>query len=388
MSRDDPFQVAPLARGTNLEFAAEMNRRIVLEAIRDNGAISRAELAKLTRLTAQAISNIAAELITQDLVVTRERVTGQRGPRPTLYSINRFGRFTIGLHLEPYNLVGVATDLEGGILSEYTSKLEGERPAITVGIAQRAIEKLLEATPIDRKACAGVGVALPGIVREGALTDIAPDNAPEWRGYPFARKLGELVAMPVLLANDATAAAIGERHHGIGQRYRTFYFVYHSIGIGGCLIVNGAPYRGAHGEAGEIGHVWVREDGPLCTCGERGCLEQSASLHSLQQVLKLDAEDLRPDRLEAIMAAGHPGLDAWLDQAARHLRRALHTLRHVVNPEAFVIGGDSPQQMVDALITRIGPLDIPVLRAKHLRRGAALGASASAFPIAEAPAAR
>jgi len=381
ISRDDPFRVAPLARGTNLEFAAELNRRIVLDTIRDHGPIGRADIAKRTRLTAQAISNIAGELVTQGLVVKRERVTGQRGPRPTLYSINRLGRFTIGLHLEPYHLVGLATDLEGGILSEYTSELEGEQPAITVGIAERAIEKLLSATPVPREACAGIGVALPGIVREGALTEIAPDNSPEWLGYPFAEKLSRQVRLPVSLTNDATAAAIGERHHGIGQRYKTFFFVYHSIGIGGCLIVDGAPYRGAYGEAGEIGHVGVRENGPVCSCGERGCLEQVASLHSLQQVLGLKVEDLRPERLEEIMASGMPGLDAWLDQAARHLRRALHTLRHVVNPEAFVIGGDSPQRMVDTLISRMGPLDLPVLRARHLRWGAALGAAAGVFPV-------
>lgn len=381
MSRDDPFRVAPLARGTNLEFAAELNRRIVLDAIRAYGPIARADLAKQTRLTAQAISNIAGELVAQGLVIRRERVTGQRGPRPTLYSINRLGRFTIGLHLEPHHLVGVATDLEGGILSEYASELEGEQPAITVGIAERAIEKLLAATPMPRDACAGIGVALPGIVREGALTEIAPDNSPEWLGYPFASKLSGQVRLPVALANDATAAAIGERHYGIGQRYKTFFFVYHSIGIGGCLIVDGAPYRGAYGAAGEIGHLGVRDDGPVCSCGERGCLEQVASLHSLQQTLNLGIDDLRPERLEQIMASRSPGLDAWLSQAARHMRRALHTLRHVVNPEAFVIGGDSPQQMVDTLIKLMGPLDIPVLRARHLRRGAALGAAAGAFPM-------
>ena len=133
MSRDDPFQGASLARGANLEFAAELNRRIVLEIIRDHGAISRAELAQQMRLTAQAISNITADLIAQGLVVTRERVTGHRGPRPTLYSINRLGRFIIGLHLEPYNLVGVATDLHGDILSEYTASCRANvRPSPSI----------------------------------------------------------------------------------------------------------------------------------------------------------------------------------------------------------------------------------------------------------------
>ncbi len=382
MSKDDPFRVAPLSRGTNLEFAAGLNRRIVLDAIRDHGAISRSDLALQTRLTAQTISNITGDLVSQGLVVKRQRVTGQRGPRPALYSINRLGRFTIGLHLEPYNVVGVATDLEGGILSEYANAIECDQPAITVGIARRAIEKLLSATPIPRGACAGIGVAVPGIVSEGAITEIAPDNSPEWPGYPFAKELSEQIQLPVTLANDATAAAIGERHHGIGQRYKTFFFVYHSIGIGGCLIVDGAPYRGAYGAAGEIGHIGVTDGGPECSCGESGCLEQIASLHSFQQNLNLTPQDMRPDRLDQLLATPSREVVAWIDRAAQSMRRALLTLRHVVDPEAFVIGGDSPQQMVDMLIARIGPMCTPVVRARNLRGGAALGAAAGVSALA------
>ena len=157
--------------------------------------------------------------------------------------------------------------------------------------------------------------------------------------------LSASMGVPVMVENDATAAAVGEQFHGVGRRLRDFFYVYIGVGVGGGMILSGHPYRGSAGRAGELGHIVVEPGGRPCACGNRGCLERYASLSAAQHAL-----DGRPEgtsRIDPSTIAAEVGrLGAWIELAAGHLATACVTIDNLLNPEAIVIGGTVPEAVL------------------------------------------
>jgi predicted NBD/HSP70 family sugar kinase len=198
----------------------------------------------------------------------------------------------------------------------------------------------------------------------------------------------QALGVPVLVENDATAAAVAERLHGVARARRTFAFVLLGRGLGLGLVLDGAPFKGAFGNAGELGHVVAVPGGRPCPCGNRGCLERYVSLHALAEMLAEAGLALAdPAALVRLLAAHDPALRGWLDQAAGLLRPVVTLLENLIDPETIVIGGVLPDPVLDALIARLEPL-LPSVAARadrtvpRLLRGAtgrftpALGAAA------------
>src|SRR5215213_351910 len=168
------------------------------------------------------------------------------------------------------------SDEAGRILAEDRRPTEVERGPD--GVIARIIDSLeasLAGTGGSR--LAALGAAAPGpIDREHGTVREAP-NLPGWRSVPLAARLGEALGCPAVLENDANAAALGEFTFGAGRGSQHMIYLTVSTGIGGGLILDGCLYRGATGSAGELGHIVLDDDGPLCGCGARGCLEALAS---------------------------------------------------------------------------------------------------------------
>jgi predicted NBD/HSP70 family sugar kinase len=194
--------------------------------------------------------------------------------------------------------------------------------------------------------------------------------------------------MPVLVENDATAAAIAERVRGVGAGLDTFCFVYFGTGLGLGIVARGQVLRGAFGNAGEIGHIVVEPGGRSCDCGQSGCLEAYTSRLALRRMLA--ESGVKADsaaEIEALYEAGDPALTNWLESAAGPLSRAIAMLENLLDPQAVVLGGALPDAVLDDLIAR---LDLPaasvsnrpdrkrprVLRGVSGRTTAALGAAA------------
>ena len=166
---------------------------------------------------------------------------------------------------------------------------------------------------------------------------------------PIVELLTAAMGIPVVVENDATAAAVGEQFHGAGRRLRDFFYVYIGVGVGGGMILSGHPYRGSAGRAGELGHVVVAPGGRPCACGNRGCLERYASLSAAQQALDgLPEGSSRIDPLQ--IAAGIDRLGPWIALAAEHLATACVTIDNLLDPEAIVIGGIVPDAVLSRLI--------------------------------------
>ncbi|SLN75824.1 ROK family transcriptional regulator [Oceanibacterium hippocampi] len=343
--------------GTNLEHARGYNRRLVLEIVRLQGPLGRTEIARRTGLSVQAIHNIVGDLVEAGLVRRRRAEAGGRGQPAAEILIDPAGAYTVGISFDHRRLVTVLVDLAGSQLGLEEHSLARPDPESVLGLIGGSVGRLVRGYPVQR--IWGAGVVIPALIEQARPVSFGPSSLPEWDGFPLAETLGRRIGLPVYMENDATAAAVGEHLHGVGQRLRDFFYIYIGVGIGAGLIVGGEPYRGASGHAGEFGHLPVVPDGLPCQCGNRGCLERYVSLSAAQARLTgapEGSEAVVPERLAEAFAAGDPTLDAWISDAAGHLRRAVTMVENLFDPERVVIGGILPEPILDALLARMRPL--------------------------------
>jgi len=175
-----------------------------------------------------------------------------------------------------------------------------------------------------REKVRSITIAAPGPIdiRRGVLVN--PPNLP-WQNVPLVAMMGRATGAKVQLANDADMAGLGEFHHGAGRGSRNMVYITWSTGVGGGLIIDGKLHRGAHGTAGEIGHMIIDPNGPLDNCGQRGCLEAFISDTAAE--------------LFAAAAAGDRQARSVVERAARYMGIALISLTNALDPEIFVMGG-------------------------------------------------
>jgi glucokinase len=176
-----------------------------------------------------------------------------------------------------------------------------------------------------------IGAPGPIDIKRGVLVN--PPNLP-WRNVPLAAMLSRATGAAVHLANDADMAGLGEFHRGAGRGTRNMVYITWSTGVGGGLIVDGELRRGGHGTAGEVGHMIIDPNGPLDSCGQRGCLEAFCGGANL-------ARETGHSAAELFAAAAHGDHEARMvvERAARYMGMALISLTNAIDPEMFVMGG-------------------------------------------------
>ncbi|HEX3982065.1 MAG TPA: ROK family transcriptional regulator [Acidisoma sp.] len=346
--------------GTNIEHAKSLNRRVVLEAVRRNGPITRADLARLTGLTAQAVSNISLELAEVGLIREGALRRGQRGQPATEISLNPEGGYAVGLSLGHRALSGVLVNLAGTVLATESRDVAKRMPPLErlTEEMEAVVHALLMRAGLPRDRLWGVGCGLPGLVRDGVLS-VETSSTTERLHYPLADVLGRQLDLPVFAENDARAAAIGERLYGIGRHARHFFYIHFGFGTGGGPIIAGEQYRGGSGGAGEIGHMIVKPGGRPCNCGNRGCLEQYVSLYAAAEAISgpdRSPEDVPVRELAERMEQKDPVLLGWVREAAPYLRLAIHNVEIMYDPETVVLGGSLPDNLCKALIAETEPL--------------------------------
>ena len=184
-----------------------------------------------------------------------------------------------------------------------------------------------------REKVRSITVAAPGPIdlKRGVLVN--PPNLP-WQNVPLVALMHRATGAKVQLANDADMAGLGEFHHGAGRGTKNMIYITWSTGVGGGLIIDGKLRRGAHGTAGEIGHMIIDPNGPLDSCGQRGCLEAFIGGKNLARETGHSAAELF-----AAAARGDRAASLVVEQAAHYMGIALISLTNVLDPEVFVIGG-------------------------------------------------
>lgn len=346
--------------GTNLEQAKSHNRRVVIEAIRTNGALSRAAIARLTALSTQTISNIVEELEREQLLRAQATLKGARGQPAVPYSINPDGGYSIGLQLDHQLAVGVITDLSGTVRARIERPVDRPTPAQAMPLLAAIAGDLMRKFRFDRGRLLGIGMAMPGPFDVEGMTSVGPTALPGWQDFPVAEELQRLTGIPVTVENDATAAAIGERLYGVARNLGSFVYLFIGTGLGAGLFLDGHLYKGSRHNAGEIGHMIVKPGGLECGCGKRGCLERYVSLRAAYECLEIpDPDHASPELLQALLANGD-SLEAWVVQAIDPLRQAINMLELALDPETVVLGGFMPVGVIELLASRLDPLYLSV----------------------------
>jgi predicted NBD/HSP70 family sugar kinase len=371
----------PLA-GTNLERAKGFNRRVVVEALRRHAPCSRAELARLTHLSPQTISNIIGEFLAADLVrVAGRRPSrgGARGQPQVDLALNADAAISIGLSLEHDRLVAMAMNLDGVVRAEWSARHADPRPAALLPRIAEAVDALRGEVPAQPW---GLGLAMPGPFSTAPGTFAGATTLPGWDDMPVAQRVSEVLGLPVLVERDAAAAARAEYLYGRARELRSFFVLHFGRGLGGSAFNEGRLLRGARGNAGEIGLMVVEPGGRAHSGGPDGCLEAYASVHALNtRMIEAGLDAAEPD---------HPVVREWVREAARYLRPAIAVIETLFDPEAIIIGGRLGQTLTERLIGALEPLP-PSIAHRPSRRlarvlsgttgpeGTALGAAALPF---------
>ncbi|PTU65528.1 sugar kinase [Chromobacterium sp. Panama] len=354
----DPRTVA----GTNLEHARAHNRRAVIETIRLNGQLTRAEIARLTALTPQTVSNIAAELLDGGMLLAGEPMReGARGQPAIPLSINPDGAYSLGIQLDTQSLIAVAVDLAGQCRARVEAPVRRPDPQLALPLIEEVVGRLRAESGIDWGRVLGLGLVMPGPFGVEGMSSVGPTTLPGWEGVDAAAQLERRLDLPVLLEKDATAAAIGERLYGRAAALRNFVYLFIGAGLGAGLFLDGRLYAGVRHNAGEIGHMIVMPDGRPCDCGNHGCLERYVSLRALYETLGLaDDAELAARSLQRPTPEICYGIERWLATAAPPLRQAINILESLLDIEAVVIGGFLPPALLEQLEQRLHPLPVSI----------------------------
>ncbi len=344
--------------GTNLEHARAHNRRAVIETIRLNGQRTRAEVARLTALTPQTVSNIAAELLDGGMLLAGEPMReGARGQPAIPLSINPDGAYSLGIQLDTQSLIAVAVDLAGQCRARVEAPVQRPDPQLALPLIEEVVGRLRADSGIDWGRVLGLGLVMPGPFGVEGMSSVGPTTLPGWEEVDAAAQLERRLDLPVLLEKDATAAAIGERLYGRAAALRNFVYLFIGAGLGAGLFLDGRLYAGVRHNAGEIGHMIVMPDGRPCDCGNHGCLERYVSLRALYETLGLaDDAELAARSLERPTPEICYGMERWLATAAPPLRQAINILESLLDIEAVVIGGFLPPALLEQLEQRLHPL--------------------------------
>ncbi|HEY4448759.1 MAG TPA: ROK family transcriptional regulator [Steroidobacteraceae bacterium] len=346
-----------VSRGTTQQSSAPYNRRIVLDVIRRQGRISRREIVELVSLSPQTVANITNDLQAIGLIVAR-RVKGakSRGQPPIAFELNPNAGNSIGISLEPGRVSAGLVNLIGEILERREVDVDTHDQRRVLATVMELIRELRRRSPAAERLW-GIGVALPGPLIKTDISFLGPTTLEGWSDLSVLDELRHATRLQVFYSVDSVAAALGESLFGIARSLDTFFYMHFGVGLGGTLVVNRSAYRGANGNATEIGHIPAVPGGKRCYCGNVGCLERYLSLQSLAEALGVSEA---PDRDALIIAQlernEDPALQAWCREAAERLRDAVCVIENMLDPVTIVIGGSAPKLLVERLVLLAQPL--------------------------------
>ena len=314
--------------------------------------------------------------------------------------------YAVGIDVGGTKIVGGVVDGEGNILARSVTQAHAEeQPAVVMDAIVEVYEALLAQSNVEWDKLVGLGLGFPGNTNGPAGIVLASSNLPDWDNYPLRDALSQRLGLPVVLDNDANVCAVGEYRFGAGQGVKHMCYVTFSTGYGIGIIINGQAYVGQIGTAGELGHVVIDIDGPLCSCGKRGCIMAYASGIGISRMayerlgdapllreLVSDIEAEKRIPAERVVEAAQQG-----DQVAQEILEiagyyggvGLSMIVQILNPELIVVGGGlvnaGPlllEPMMSALYEHTQPESWDSIRVDYWQLGddiGILGAAAQVF---------
>jgi predicted NBD/HSP70 family sugar kinase len=316
----------------------QLNQQRIIETLM-GGPATQAELARQTGLSTATVSNIVKVMQDSGLAST-EPITSS-GRRALNVRLNSNGAVAVGIDFGRRHLRVVLASLSYHIIAEESVMLPlGHQSQEGIQAALVLLEKLLRESDVDRSAVVGAGVGIPGPIDRRTGTVAQGAILPEWVGINILQHLEDTLKFPVYVDNDANLGAWSEVTWGPHTGVENLMFLKIGSGIGAGLILNGAPYYGNIGITGEIGHATIHEQGLVCRCGNRGCLETIASTTTMIELLSRgDDRPLTPADIVRKALARDSATLRVVDDAGLAVGRALGNVANLINPEVIVVGG-------------------------------------------------
>jgi predicted NBD/HSP70 family sugar kinase len=326
-------------------------RAPILAALED-APRSRAEIARLLSVARSTASSAISELIDEGIIETvDEHVPTARksaGRPGELVALKARHSFLVGIDFGRLSLKVAISDLNYRLIDEIDCAFDSDTAAeAALSLAAQHVETLIARNGIDRRLIEAVGIGVPGPV-EAATGMLHPGSIlASWVGADVPARLSERLGLPVYMDNDANLGALAESRLGGGVGSSVMLYVLLSVGVGLGIVIEGQIFRGAYGMAGQLAHVVTDENGPLCHCGSRGCLEAQISVNALNRSLEPTHRDIAPIEMLRLAAEGSPGPARVVADAGAMAGRALGALCNYFNPDLILVGGE---------LTRAGPV--------------------------------
>jgi len=336
----------------NSKAVGGLNESLIVNTIRRRGPISRVDIAKLTGLTAPTVTNISGKLIEHGLI--HEYMVGEYsgGRRPVLLKVNSEIANMIIVDIRSKEMIGYL--INGGLeIKEQTCyDIQHLKEEKILSLLENTIEQCYSSENGKLALAIGIIVRGPVMSREG-LSLFSPSAG--WRNVPLKYLVEKQFQLPVFVENDMRAMALGAYHYGPYRDIKNAVFLGVGGGIGSGIILNGELYRGIGDSAGEIGHTVVDVNGPLCSCGNRGCLEAMASESALvnimiksinegenslvSEMVKGDIDAIRTKHIYAAAEEGDLLAIKMLQHTAQYIGMGVANIINIFNPQLVLIGG-------------------------------------------------
>ena len=364
----------------------------IVRMLTERGAMSAAQLSRLTGLAKSTVSTALSELRRSGMVLEAGNGSAGNVGRPaTALTLNPNAGTCIGILIGQTEVQVILADVAHTVLYDKISVLDdGYTPATATKVIRRLVAEAYEARWQSPSGLLGVGVAVGGPVNPVNGRMLRAGGMPDWAGVDMKELLGPIFeGVPVFCDNESNCSAIAEMTWGAAQGYDDFIVYTLDLGVGGAIVSGGRVLRGVAGGAGEFGHVVVDPNGPLCRCGNRGCIEVYASFRDLLgEAAAHFGRELRIADVVAMAQDGDAFCRALIERAGEAGGYGLGLIGSVFNPPLVVVSGRlarSGDLLMQPLIrsyeryTLIKENDVPdvartVFRASSFTDGACLGA--------------
>ncbi len=350
---------------------------------------------------------IVNDLLESGTIRETESRGGQSGRPPIILETNPAQGRVVGIDMGATHLSILLADFSAQVIDEIELPFRvADGPEVCVRQANTLIEDLLKKNQLTISDLSAIGLGVPGPIASEAGMVFAPPIMPGWDGYPIQASLEAKWGVPISLNNDAELGALGEWAYGAGRAENFLAYLKVGTGIGSGLLLNGQIYRGATGSAGEIGHLTIEENGPLCDCGNFGCLEalaggkalarqaqeavqkgQRTLLSSMGPIETLSARDVASAARRGDLVS-----QKIIASAGRYLGIAIAGLVNLFNPQTVLVGGGVAQigdlllqpirDTVSRRSLRASARTVKINTAVLRRRSSGMGAVVQALSIA------
>ncbi len=339
----------------SFQLMKSINKSLILNIIREEGEISRAEIAKMTKLTPPTVTNLVGELLTEGIVLEGQTGPSSGGRRPIMLSVNQSRYYVLGVDVGIDSVRYVLIDLSANIVVKKEKALPPQVDGdALVEILSENIKLLLEEENMVREQILGIGVGMPGIVnyQTGFCEDV---ELLDIQNLPLKERLEAALNISVIVENDVRATALGEKWFGNGKDVSDVICINIGHVVDAGIILNNEMFRGENGIAGQIGHTLIDMNGHQCSCGRIGCLQSIASHGGIKYAVKEQLDAGRETSIRDAIAGDENNINGKLvyeaakqgDQLAievinkvgMYLGIAIANLIDVINPQRIILSG-------------------------------------------------